>query len=643
MGKQRNKKSSRAESEADSAHSLSPSPERGRGIVITICVFLTATTWLVFGQTLGHDFINYDDPGYVYENSHITSGLSVNGIGWAFTNVHAGNWHPLTTLSHMLDCQLFDLSATGHHFTNVLFHTIVVLLLFYLLRQITGKLWPSAFVAGLFAIHPLRVESVAWISERKDVLSGIFFMLTLISYVRYVRHPSISRYGLLSILFVCGLMSKPMLVTVPIVLLLIDWWPLQRFINGKSISALIIEKIPLFILSMASAVVTLIAQRQSVGSTNQLPISLRIGNAIVSYLIYLWKTVWPTNLAPFYPHPETAIPLWITATSAALLMAITGVALVLRKRYPYVLTGWLWYVVMLVPVIGVIQVGWQARADRYTYLSEIGIYLAVTWATIDFVASWRHRRTLLSALATAVILLLASLARIQTSYWKDNETLWTHTIAVTQDNDVAQNNLGTVLFQHGQLDAALSHFELATRVRSGNAAAQDNLARVLRRKGRIAEAIAHCRKALDIEPDKIETRDMLGTMLFQQGDVEAAIAEWREVLKRQPDSYAQNSLAWVLATYPDSSIRDGAKAVELARKALELSEGNSATLLRTLAAAYAESGRFSEAIETAQGAQRLAIAQENPQLANEFEREIAQYRKGLPLRASPPNRGDSGQ
>ena len=357
---------------------------------IAVCVFLVALCWIVFGQTIHFSFVNYDDPEYVYENLHISRGLTIKSIAWAFTYIHAENWHPVTTLSHMLDCQLFGLNAAGHHFTNVLLHTVAVLLLFLILRQMTGALWCSAFVASLFAIHPLRVESVAWISERKDLLSGIFFMLTLISYSRYVRQPSIRRYAVLTILFVCGLMSKPMLVTVPIVLFLLDYWPLQRMKSAKSISAFVIEKIPLAILSIASAVVTLVVQSQSVGSVEQLPIPLRINNASVSYIVYLWKMVWPARLAPFYPHPETAIPFWLGGLSGALLVTITGVAFAFRRRHPYVLTGWLWYVIMLIPVIGFVQVGWQARADRYTYLPQIGLYVAGTWATADLVASWRR-------------------------------------------------------------------------------------------------------------------------------------------------------------------------------------------------------------------------------------------------------------
>jgi Flp pilus assembly protein TadD len=686
-------KSVRQDAERSTLEACAPQYSCAR-LNIAVCVFLAALCWIVFSQTVRHDFINYDDPTYVYQNAQITAGLNVRSVGWAFTHVHAENWHPLTTISHMLDCQSFGLQPGWHHVINVLLHGAGAVLLFILLEQMTGgpsrtgNIWASGFVAAVFAIHPLRVESVAWIAERKDVLSGVFFMLTLISYVRYIRQPSLGRYITMSILFACGLMSKPMLVTTPIVLLLLDYWPLDRvrgpafakptarqaevgLLRAKAATAaargqkpeiqharsttpkqsglaktfgvikLFTEKIPLFALSIGSCAVTLLVQQQSVGSTEQLPVALRIENAFVSYVIYLRQMFWPTHLAPFYPHPEKGLPFPMIIGSAALLIAITAIAFALRRRCPYLLTGWLWYAVMLVPVIGIIQVGWQARADRYTYLPQIGLYLGITWAIVDLSASWRNRREILAVTAVALIAILSWRAWIQTSYWKNNQTLWTHTLAVTEDNDVAENNLGTVLFQRGLIDEALSRFQIATNLRPRNAAAQDNLARTLRRKGRISEAIAHSREALELQPNKIETRNMLGAMLFQEGQVEAAISQWREVLARQPDNYAQNSLAWVLATYPESSIRDGATAVELARQALELSGGKNATVLRTLAAAYAESGRFSEAIETAQRGMELATAQSDFGLVDAFQREIALYRDGFPLRAQRPSIGDS--
>src|SRR4029450_10959080 len=324
-------------------------------LTVGICLSLAVLTWLVFGQTLWHDFINYDDPRYVYENTKITGGLSISGIAWAFTHIHSTNWHPLTTISHMLDCQLYGLRAGWHHFTNVLLHTVVVILLFLALAEMTGAFWRSGFVAAVFAIHPLRVESVAWIAERKDVLSGVFFMLTLLAYLHYTPLPSLRRYLVVVFVLACGLMSKPMLVTLPFVLLLLDYWPLDR-IRGQFRMCLL-EKLPLVALSAISSIATLVAQKGAVGWTEDLPIFERINNAVVSYILYIWQMFWPARLAVFYPHPENALPPWEIIASLLLLICITAVAIALRKQRPYLMTGWLWCLGMLVQVIGLVHVG----------------------------------------------------------------------------------------------------------------------------------------------------------------------------------------------------------------------------------------------------------------------------------------------
>ena len=355
-----------------------------RGARIGVCVFLVAVTWLVFGQTLRHGFINYDDPVYVYENAVVRSGLTSHGTGWAFTHSHGGNWHPLTSISHMLDCQFYGLKAGGHHFTNVFLHTMAVLLLFLLLWQMTGALWRSAFVAAVFAIHPLHVESVAWVAERKDVLSGVFFMLTLMAYVRYARGPSLGRYATMLVLFACGLMAKPMLVTIPFILLLLDYWPLGRFAQSSPMKAkavrwrLILEKVPLLALSIASCIATLIVQREALNSFDQLPLALRINNALVSCLTYIWQLIWPVNLTVYYPHHH--LPFWEIALAVMLLITITVVAAAWPRKYPYFITGWLWYLVMLAPVIGVIQVGSQAHAVTRPFftLKSLCNYVLIT-------------------------------------------------------------------------------------------------------------------------------------------------------------------------------------------------------------------------------------------------------------------------
>jgi tetratricopeptide (TPR) repeat protein len=625
-----------------------------RWLTVSVCIFLAAITWMVFGQTLGDDFINYDDQNYVYENTKITGGLNLAGIAWAFSHVHAQNWHPLTTISHMLDCQLYGLKAGGHHFTNVLLHTVAVLLLFAVLREMTGALWQSAFVAAMFAIHPLHVESVAWVAERKDVLSAVFLMLTLGAYLRHARAPSIARYLTMAALFALGLMSKPMLVTVPFVLLLLDYWPLKRFApatpaeskaksldwwerQSRKLSGLMLEKIPLIALSVISGTVTFLAQRQALGWTEDLPVSLRFNNAVVTYIAYIWQMLWPVKLAVFYPHPENRLPLWEIVLALAVLIAITVAGIVLRRKRPYFITGWLWYLGMLVPVIGVIQVGWQGRADRYTYLPQIGLYVLAAWAVADLSASWRRQRQI-AAIGAAILLgALTWRAWNQASFWRNSETLWTHTLAVTSDNDVAENNLGIIFLGRGQVDEAISRFQTAVDLRPENAPAHDNLAKAFLQKGRVPDAMLHYRKLLEIQPDNVEARNILGTDLIQQGRVREAIEQWQETLAMQPENGdAKSNLAWVFATYPEESVRNGTQAVQLAAQALQLSGGKNAIILRTLAAAYAESGRFAEAVRTAERGLELAIGQGNAGLATELQRNIALYRMNSPLRDTSP-------
>jgi tetratricopeptide (TPR) repeat protein len=633
---------------------------------IAICACLALLTWIVFGQTLRHDFINYDDPRYVYENTKITSGLNFSGIAWAFTHIHGMNWHPLTTISHMLDCQLHGLKAGWHHFTNVLLHTFAAILLFLALQQMTGALGRSAFVAAVFAIHPLRAESVAWIAERKDVLSGVFFMLTLLAYVRYVRAPSVGRYLVVTAVFAFGLMSKPMLVTLPFVLLLLDYWPLGRFSRLRSATApqggpgsnvsgqrsvvcgrflkLVLEKIPLIALSAISSVVTFFAQHTALGWTEQLPVLPRINNAIVSYVTYIWQMFWPAKLVVFYPHPEHRLPAWQIIVALAILMAITALAVVLRKKQPYLITGWLWYLGMLVPVIGIVQVGWQARADRYTYLPQIGLYIMITWAAADLTAAWRRQREILSTATAGIIGLLSWHAWIQTSYWRDSETLFKYTLAVSPNNDVAENNLGIVFLGKGQLGEAISLLQAAVDLRPDNSPAHENLAKALLQKGQVSDALVHYRKLLELQPDNIEVHNIVGTVLVQRGQIRDGVEEWQKVLAIRPENgNAMNNLAWVFATSPDETLRDGTQAVQLAKQALRISGGRIPLIFRTLAAAYAETGDFSQAIQTAERGIALANSQGNSGLANELEGNITLYQAGMPLRDPSLTNGNASQ
>jgi protein O-mannosyl-transferase len=604
---------------------------------IGICIALAALSWLVFGQTLWHDFVNYDDPRYVYENTKITDGLSISGIAWAFTHIHSMNWHPLTTISHMLDCQLYGLKAGGHHFTNVLLHIVAAVLLFLVLLQMTGgpsrtgSIWRSAFVAAVFAIHPLRVESVAWIAERKDVLSGVFFMLTVLAYVYYARLPRVGRYLVVVFIFACGLMSKPMLVTLPFVLLLLDYWPLNRM-KGQ-VWKRVLEKLPLIALSVISSIATLVAQKGAVGYTEELPILERLNNAVVSYVLYIWQMLWPMNLAVFYPHPENRLPLWEIISSLLLLICVTVIAITLRKQRPYLITGWLWYLGMLVPVIGLVQVGWQGCADRYTYLPQIGLYIAVTWAVTDLTTLWRHQRTILTVAVLLTIAVFSWRAWIQTWYWRDSETLFKHALAVTTSNDVAENNLGIEYLRQGNVDGAISLLQAAVDLRPDNSPAHENLAKALLQKGKVADALIHYRKLLELQPDNIEVHNIVGTVLIQRGRTREAVEEWQKVLAIQSDNgNAMSNLAWVFATSPDDSLRDGARAVQLASEALRISGYRIPIIFRTLAAAYAETGEFSKAIQAAQQGVELANTQGNSGLATELQGNIALYQEQRPLR-----------
>ena len=509
---------------------------------VAVCAVLIAITWGVFGQTLRYGFVNYDDPAYVSENRQIQTGLSWKNVVWAFTHVHSHNWHPFTTISHMLDCRLFGLKPGAHHFVNVLLHTASALLLFFLLEQLTGAFWRSAFVAALFAIHPLHVESVAWIAERKDVLSGFFFMLTLLAYVHYARKPNVGRYATMSILFVCGLLSKPMLVTLPAILLLLDYWPLNRSRKSEAGSQkeftpakLVLEKIPLLVLAIGSAIATLIAQRGGILETAYLPFTWRIANAASAYLIYIWQMFWPINLAAIYPHPGR-LPLWEAAVASALLVVVTALAIFLRKQRPYLITGWLWYLIVLLPVIGLVQVGSQAHADRYTYLSQIGLYIAIVWSVVDLLRSFRYRREIFAACAPIIIAMLGWRAWIQTSYWHDTERLWNRTIAVTGQNDFARFALGEYLLKVQRWDDAIVQFQIVLVRHPNDPDANFQMGYALMEKGDGAAAINHFERTLKAKPENPEAETNLGNVLLKADRAEEAVEHYRIVVRREPSS-----------------------------------------------------------------------------------------------------------
>jgi tetratricopeptide (TPR) repeat protein len=527
-----------------------PGTRPRRAIVVGICVALTLITCAVFLPTVRYSFLNYDDNTYVYDNPHITGGVTWSGVRWALTHAHSENWHPLTSLSHMLDCQIWDVRPAGHHLTNVLLHTVAVLLCFLVLSRMTGSIRRSAAVAALFAIHPLRVESVAWVSERKDVLSGVFFMLTLAAYLRYTRRRSVLNYALVVLCFAAGLLSKPTLVTLPFVLLLLDYWPLRRFEADRSARTafrLFVEKLPLLALSLGSAVATIVAQDQALLSIDRMPLTVRLANALLSYGVYLKQMFWPANLAVFYPLAPPSLHFGKIVAAALLLVVCTAGAVALARRRPYIAVGWFWYLGVLIPMIGIIQVGAQSHADRYSYLSQIGLYIALVGAIADVRLPSRWRRRALSTAAISIILALAFVARSQARVWRDSESLWRHALDVTGPNATALDHYGSALAKQGRIDEAIPLLEQALRFAPRSADSHNNLAIALAQKGRIEEAIEHYKQALGDKSQADVVHYNLGNALTRKRDLVGAAAEYRAALRERPD-YVQafNNLGGVL-------------------------------------------------------------------------------------------------
>jgi tetratricopeptide (TPR) repeat protein len=536
-----------------------------------ICLALALVTTALYWPMLHHRFINVDDEQYITSNPHVQAGLTWPGIVWAFENTEAANWHPLTWISHMLDCQLFGLNPAGHHLTSLLIHVANTLLLFLWLNQLTGALWRSAFVAALFAWHPLRVESVAWVAERKDVLSAFFWMLTLIAYTRYAKkwsrvegrgsradiavqaldsRLSTLDYFLALLFFACGLMSKPMVVTLPFVLLLLDFWPLNRFPPGssaRSIINLIVEKLPFLALALAGSVVTYLIQKSggAVWSSGVLPFHARVANALLAYVRYLSKTFWPADLAIIYPYPRH----WpvMAVIGAALLLAIwSGLFLWRARQNPYLLAGWFWFLGMLVPAIGLVQVGSQSMADRYTYLPSIGLFILIVWGLNDFLnfrPQGRKIATLIGGLALAGCLVCTA---VQLNYWQNSVKLLRHTLEVTTDNFVACNFLGRALDDLGQKDDALSLYAESVRIESHYPPAQYNLGMAWLNRGWAEKACEPLATAVRLVPDDAGARYYFGAALMDSGRLDDAIVQFNEVLRLDPSlAKAQGKLALV--------------------------------------------------------------------------------------------------
>jgi len=644
--------------------------ELSNGKFRLIALLLALITLVAYLPVTRDRFLNFDDNQYVTDNHFVQSGLTWDGLKWAFTTWHTGNWHPLTWISHMLDCELFGLNSGAQHYVNVLFHAANAVLLLLWLFRATGALWPSAFVAALFAWHPLHVESVAWLSERKDVLSTFFEMLVFIAYTRYTQSVSDERRQIAPqppsglsqasgrgslffwpavVCFALGLMAKPMLVTLPFLLLLLDYWPLNRFPNPgtgfSTIGRLVIEKWPFFLLTAFSCITTLWAQHRQglVNTLQQAPIPLRLGNAFLDYSQYLGKTIWPVNLSLIYPFSHQL--QWGKATAAVVfLLVVTWFVWRMRRRYPYWVVGWLWFLITLVPVIGLVQLVFQSIADRYTYVPLIGIFIIVAFGVKDLIA---HHKIEIVPAAIAVGLILSGclfLTERQLGYWRNSETLFSHAVAVAKNNSGAHINLGITFAQQNRETEALEQFQEAVRVAPDNAAGHIFLGDLLATMGGTNEALIQCEEAektINLNPQpamlhyllgsllaKLEHFDEamsqynqaaryhpdnpslyceMGSLLFMRSDDAEAVDKFREALRLDPSNVpALILLAEILASDDNPQIRNGAAAVTLAEKANVMTGGNDVSVLDVLAMSYAETGRFEEAQQIEQRAIQLA-------------------------------------
>jgi len=529
--------------------------ERHKISFFFISLLLILVTTAAYWQVQRFNFINYDDNEYVYENLHIQNGVTFDSIIWAFTHAHSNNWHPLTWLSHILDWQMFGLWAGGHHLTSLFFHIVNSLLLFFVFRKMTGNLWQSAFVAAIFALHPLHVQSVAWVSERKDVLSAFFWMLTLWAYVRYVRRPGWPGFMLVLVFYISGLMSKSMVITLPFVLMLLDYWPLNRLqINesGKNlhvkIAGLLREKIPLFILTAASAGITIIVQHQSgaLKSFDVIPATDRLANALISYVNYIIKFVYPVKLAIFYPYPD-GIPGWKIAASIVILTAISLTAIKLMRRKPWFIVGWFWFIGTLIPVIGLVQVGMQSMADRYMYLPMIGLIIPVAWGIPELLCRWHYKKTILSVSAGCVIIIFFWNTRTQLAYWTDTYTLFNRALAVTENNFFAYNVMGHELARKGDYKTAEKYLQNVLRLKPDDIDAMKGLGQLAYQSKDDDQAVHYYSKALSINPSDPEIYNKLGVVFFSKDMLEQAREKFETAVRLNPqfdEAYYNLGLAY---------------------------------------------------------------------------------------------------
>ena len=607
-----------------------------------VCLFLVISTSIVYGQMLNHDFVYFDDQRYVADNSVVKAGLSVEGLTWAFSTTMAEFWHPLTWLSLMLDTQLFGLNPGGYLFTNLLLHILSTLLLFLFLKRATGSVWQSGFVAALFALHPLHVESVAWIAQRKDVLSTFFWMLTILSYGFYVQRPGCKTYLAVVLFLVLGLMAKPMLVTLPFALLLLDFWPLNRFKDTTSVKsaclsalALIREKIPLFAVITAASFVMYLAQKGEgrIKSLAVLALENRLANVLVSYTGYIGKMLWPKKLACFYPFPD-AFPWWQVGGSFFILALISGFAIRYIRQYPFMIVGWLWYLGTLVPVIGFVKIGVFAMADRYSYVPLIGLFVMLAWGVPELLARWQHRRIAAAGLAAVALVICLASTWFQVRVWQNRTTLFTHAVQVTTGNYLAHNGLGEQLRQERRFDEAIGHFLESLRIKPKYIPTYINLGYTYTAQNKIGQAIAYYSEAAQKKPNHPQPHQVLGILFEQQGELEKAVTHLKATLEIKPENA-------VAHRYLGNALLAQGKlpqAIHHYSESLRIQPAN-ADVHYNLGIALEGLGKTAEAVEQ----YSLALAR-NPEnadahynLANllvrqqKYERAVAQYKKALAI------------
>jgi Flp pilus assembly protein TadD len=566
---------------------------------------------------LDNDFVDYDDDYYVTENTHVNKGVTFDSLTWAFTSSRSSNWHPITWISHMIDCQLYGLNPRGHHLTSLLFHVANTLLLFLILARMTGTLRQSSFVAALFALHPLHVESVAWVAERKDVLSTFFMMLTLWVYTIYVKKGGVRRYLLVVLFFALGLMSKPMLVTLPFILLMLDLWPLGRLglirdtrneVTGQqaderpNIFQLLWEKVPFFVLAVVSSVVTFIVQERggAVKLLEQYSIQTRIINAFVAYIEYIVNMVWPVKLVVLYPHPGSSLPLWKGVVTGLALVLITVLVIRKARKIPYITVGWFWYAVTLIPVIGIVQVGSQAMADRYTYITLIGLFVIITWGANDLLSKWSHQKKWLGTLAAILLPVLMVLTWKQVQYWENSTTLYKHTLKHTSNNFIIHNNLGVVLYNQGRTEEAIKHYLQALQSYPDYADAHSNLGAAYAGSGMYKEAIEACKKAIKINPDYAKAHYNLGVAYGGSGKYKEAAEAFQQALRIDPDD-AQTHSNLGIAYAGSGKYQEATVAF---KQAIRINP-DYAKAHYNLGVAYGGSGKYKEAAEAYKQALRI--------------------------------------